>query len=354
MTGTMAVMDDATSAGAVGPEDLANLSGAQKAAIVLLKLGRDRSAKILRLLGEGDLARITAEIMQAEAVSREEADASVIEFATMAKANDHLAAGGIARARELLEASLGVEQATEILDNLRASMGHSPFDFLLRSETRQVVNVLGGEHPQTVALVLAHLTPEYASEVLSGLAPDMQREVSIRIAQLEQSSPEVIAQLERMLQRRLGANMNRATVDRTDGVQMLIDILNRSDRATERSIFEGLEEHAAELADHVRARMFVFEDIATLEDRAIQLILREIESRELAMALKGVRDDVKDKIKGNMSSRAAQNIDEEISLLGPVRMSDVEAAQGAVVAAIRALEETGQIVVSRGTDEFVE
>jgi flagellar motor switch protein FliG len=334
---------------------LEHLSGAQKAAIVLLKLGRERSAKILRMLPEHELTRVTAEIVQAQSIKRNEVDASLIELATIARANDQLATGGIGRARDLLEASLGHEQADEIMASMQASIGRAPFDFLLRIEPRQVVSVLAKEHPQTVAVILAHLLPEQASGLLSGLDADMQRDVSIRLARLELTSPDVIEHLEANLRRRFGAAaMNRSSVDRTDGVQMLIEILNRSDRATEKAIFEGLEEREAQLAEHVRSRMFVFEDIATLDDRSIQLVLRNVETAELAMALKGVRDIVKDKIKNNMSTRAGQNLDEEIMLLGPVRAQNVEEAQGAVVKAIRTLEETGQLVISRGTDEFVE
>ena len=333
---------------------LDHLSGAQKAAIVLLKLGRDRSAKILKLLGDHEVTRVTAEIVQAQAVKREDAEASLVEFAMLAKANDQLATGGVDRARELLEASLGEERAAEILDNLRVSMARAPFEFLRKMDPRQVLNFLSGEHPQTVALVLAHMPPDHASTVLGGLDEDMQRDVSIRIAKLEQTSPEVIAQMESVLERRFGATGQNRNVHRADGVQTLIDILNRSDRATERSIFEGLEAYEAELADHVRSRMFVFEDIVTLDNRAVQLILRQVDSKELATALKGVRPEVKDKITQNMSERAAQNLNEEIALLGPVRMKSVEEAQGAIVRTIRSLEESGQIVVSRGAEEFVD
>jgi flagellar motor switch protein FliG len=333
---------------------LDHLTGAQKAAIVLLKLGRDRAAQIMRLLGERDVTRVTAEIVQAQAIKREDAEASIIEFAMLAKANDALATGGVDKARDFLEASLGEERASEILAGLREAMAKAPFEFLRRTDPRQVMNFLAGEHPQTVALVLAHLPPDQASIVLGGLEERMQRDVSIRIARLEQISPEVIAQLEHMLERRFGASANQIKVDRADGVQTLIDILNRADRATERAIFEGLEQHESELVDQIRARMFVFEDIVTLDDRAIQMILRQVESRELATALKGTKGEVRDKIKRNMSERAAINLEEEISMLGSVKLSTVEEAQGTIVRTIRALEESGQIVVSRGNDEYVE
>lgn len=331
-----------------------HLTGSQKAAIVLLKLGRDRAAKIMKLLGDREVTRVTAEIVRAQMVKREEADASLLEFAMMLKANDQIATGGVERAREMLEASLGEERATEILDNLRVSLAKAPFEFLRKTDARQVLNFLSGEHPQTVALVLAHMPPEQSSIVLGGFDEEMQRDVSVRIARLEPTAPEVIAQMESVLERRFGATMQQSKVDRADGVQTLVDILNRSDRATERSIFEGLEAAEEVLAEQVRSRMFVFEDIVSLDDRSIQLILRQVEAKELATALKGVRSEVKSKITDNMSERAALNLEEEISLLGPVRMKTVEEAQGAIVRSIRALEESGQIVISRGGEEFVD
>jgi flagellar motor switch protein FliG len=339
---------------AIQIQQASHLTGAQKAAIVLLKLGRDRSAKIMKLLGEREVTQVTAEIVQAQSVKREEADASLLEFATILKANDQLATGGVERARDLLEASLGHERAAEILDNLRVSMAKAPFEFLRKTDARQVLNFLSGEHPQTVALVLAHMPPEQSSIVLGGLDEETQRDVSVRIARLEPTSPEVIAQMESVLERRFGATMHQSNVSRADGVQTLIDILNRSDRATERSIFEGLEAEEEELAEHVRSRMFVFEDIVSLDDRAVQLILRQVDTKELATALKGVKPEVKGKISQNMSERAAQNLEEEIALLGPVRMKTVEEAQGVIVRAIRALEESGQIVITRGGEEFVD
>ncbi len=347
--------DSADSDGVPERRSIDHLTGAQKAAIVLLKLGRERSASILRLLGEREVTEVTAEIVHAQAVTREDAEASLLEFATMAKANDHLASGGVERARDLLEASLGPERANEILEGLQVTAGQEPFEFLRKTDARQVINFLAGEHPQTVALVLANLPAECASPILGGLEEEMQREVSIRVAKLEQTSPAVIAQMEAMLEARFGnAKGNRPSLDAADGVQRLVDILNRSDRSTERAIFDALDEHEADLAENVRARMFVFEDIVTLDDRAIQLLLREVDARELATALKGVRPETKEKVTKNMSERAAKNLEEEIQLLGPVRMTTVEEAQTGIVAQIRALEESGQIVVSRGSEEFVD
>ncbi len=331
-----------------------NLTGAQKAAILLLKLGQEHSAKVLKLLGDSEVTEITAEIVRAQQIKKEDSDDTLTEFATLVVAGDHLQAGGLHTAQALLDAAMGPVRAAEIIENLKMTMVKAPFEFLKNADPRQILNFLSSEHPQTIALVLAHVNPDIASMVVGGLPEELQRDVSIRIATLDQSSPEVIAMLEAQLEKRLSSVVkSQSNQSVADGVQTLIEILNRSDRATERSIFEGLEHHNEELADEVRSRMFVFEDIVTLDDRAVQLVLRQVDTKELATALKGVRAEVKLKIMRNMSERAAQNLDEEIVLLGAVKMKTVEEAQGAIVRVIRALEESGQVVVTRGTDEYV-
>ena len=332
----------------------AELTGAQKAAILLLKLGEGHSSKVLKLLGDAEVTQITAEIVKAQTIRKEDSDLALTEFAALVVAGDHVSSGGLAAAQKLLEASLGEHRAGEILESLKQSLTKAPFEFLRNADPRQILNFLSSEHPQTIALVLAHVNPDIASMVVGGLPEDLQRDVSVRIATLDQSSPEVISMLEGQLERRLSSVVKSQSSDAAaDGVQTLIEILNRSDRATERSIFEGLEHHNEELADEVRSRMFVFEDIVTLDDRAVQLVLRQVDAKELATALKGVRAEVKQKIMRNMSERAAQNLEEEIVLLGAVKMKTVEEAQGAIVRVIRALEESGQVVVTRGTDEYV-
>jgi flagellar motor switch protein FliG len=331
----------------------AQLSGAQKAAILMLSLGSENSAKVMSLLGEGEVTQITAEIVKAGQISRDESTTTLEEFATLLVAGGHVASGGPEAARGMLEAALGAERAASILEGLYQSMVKGPFDFLKNADPRQILNFLSAEHPQTIALVVAHAHPDIAAQVVGGLPEDVQRAVSVRIAMLEPSSPEVIAQVEAMLERRLSSSVKNQETSVADGVQTLIEILNRSDRATERSIFEGLDDHNGELADEVRSRMFVFEDIVTLDDRSVQLVLRQVEAKELATALKGVKPEVRDKIMRNMSERAAQNLGEEITLLGPVKMKTVEESQGGIVRVIRALEESGQIVITRGADEYV-
>jgi flagellar motor switch protein FliG len=335
---------------AISPSEL---TGAQKAAILLMKIPQEHASKVLKLLGDNEVTQITAEIVKAKAIRKEDSDQALTEFAALVVAGDHLASGGLATAQAMLEASLGVARASEIIENLKQSLVKAPFEFMKNADPRQILNFLSAEHPQTIALVLAHVNADLASMVVGGLPEELQRDVSIRIATLDQSSPEVIALLESQLERRLSSVVKSNNQTVADGVQTLIEILNRSDRATERSIFEGLEHHNEELADEVRSRMFVFEDIVTLDDRAVQLVLRQVDTKELATALKGVRVEVKQKIMRNMSERAAQNLDEEITMLGAVKMKTVEEAQGAIVRVIRALEESGQVVVTRGTDEYV-
>ncbi|HEY7135165.1 MAG TPA: flagellar motor switch protein FliG [Acidimicrobiia bacterium] len=330
-----------------------HLSGAQKAAVLLMQVGTERSSKVLRLLREQEVSQIMAEVARLDTVKAEAVDAVMSEFNELRSARAHVAQGGFDRARELLEESLGEDKAREILESLGATIVKAPFEFLRRADPRQVLTYLQDEHPQTIALVLAHLTADSGAMVLSALPEELQRDVARRLATMDRTSPEVIAQIEAVLEPKLSSIVQQQDMSTVGGVQALVDILNRSDRATERLIFEGLERDNPDLADEVRSRMFVFEDIVGLDDRSVQLILRQVDSKELAVALKGVAPNVRDKIMRNMSERASSNLAEEIELLGPMRLKTVEEAQGAVVRVIRALEEAGQIVVSRSNEEFV-
>jgi flagellar motor switch protein FliG len=333
----------------------AELSGTQKAAILLMCMGRERAGRVMKMMRESEVEEIATEIARQQIVKKNDADSVLVEFSTIAQARESYASGGVEVAKELLQASLGAERAQELIDRLAASIAEAPFEFLRKADPRQVLSFLRDEHPQTIALVMAHMHPNQASLVLGGLPEDVQREVSVRIAKLDRTSPEVVSHIESALARKFSTVVSNQSQDATsqDGLQLLVDILNRSDRATERSIFEGLETSSADLADAVRSRMFVFEDIVQLDDKAIQLILRQVDVKQLAVALKGVRVEVKTKIIKNMSERAGQNLEEEIVLLGPVRMKQVEEEQVAIVRVIRALEEQGQLVLARGGDEFV-
>jgi flagellar motor switch protein FliG len=229
-----------------------------------------------------------------------------------------------------------------------------PFQFLHRADPAQLRSFIIDEHPQVIALVLAHMTPDKASLLLSGLAPDMQADVAHRIAVMDRTSPAIIKAVESTLERRLSSMLQPSESSRVGGLEPLVNIINRSDRSTERQIVEGLEALDPMLADEVKSKMFMFEDVVTLEDRSIQLVLREVDSAELALALKGVPDAVRDKITKNLSERAATNLIEEVELLGTVRLRQVEEAQQNIIRIIRRLEEQGQIMVRRGSDdEFV-
>jgi flagellar motor switch protein FliG len=267
----------------------------------------------------------------------------------------HAGSGGMAYARELLEASLGSERANLILDRLQASMTDMPFNFLSHADPRQLLTYVQHEHPQTIALVLAHIPSAMGSSILGGLPPDMQSDVAHRIAVMDRTSPDVIRQVEQALQRKLSMVLQPDELSTVGGLEPLIDIINRSDRTTERLILEALEARSPEIAEEIRRRMFMFEDIVNLDDRSVQLVLRQVEPADLATALKGVADEVRDKVTGNLSERGRDNLLEEIDLLGPVKVKMVEESQQKIVAVIRSLEDSGQIEIQRGgeADELI-
>ncbi len=328
-------------------------TGTQKAAILIMQAGKDRAAAVLRSLREQEVAEIMAEVARLHHLEVNEIEEVLSEFSDIHTARAHVAQGGYQTARELLEASFGGSKADEILDNLGVTMVAAPFEFLRRADTRQVLTYLQDEHPQTIALVLAHMHSDAAAMVLSALPEEQQRDVALRIAKMDRTSPEVIEQVEAILERKLSTVIQQSDFAQAGGLQTLVDILNSSDRATERLILEGLETQDAELADEVRNRMFVFEDIVQLDDRAVQMVLRSVDAKELAVALKGVDQKVRNKVMKNMSERAAANLAEEIQLLGPIKLKTVEEAQASIVRVIRTLEEAGQIDMSRGGDELV-
>jgi flagellar motor switch protein FliG len=336
-------------------DPLSRLTGSQKAAIFLLQMGKDRSTKVLQAMRDTEVEELMTEIARLDGVDADTSDAVLDEFRDLAAARRYFTQGGMSFAAEVLEASMGTGKARDLMDRLSASLVEMPFEFLRRADPRQILSFLQDEHPQTISLVIAHMHPDHAAMVLGGLSEQLQADVAMRVATMDRTSPEVISQVEQVLERRLSSVIQSSDMSAAGGVQPLVDILNRSDRATERLILEGLETKDAELAEEVRSRMFVFEDITTLDDRSVQLVLREVDAKQLAVALKGVRDDVRTKIMRNMSTRASTNLSEEIDLLGPVRLKTVEEAQGDIVRVIRALEEAGQIVITRGAggDEFV-
>jgi flagellar motor switch protein FliG len=330
------------------------LSGVQKAAVLLVHLGRERSSKIIARLGGPELEELTAEIVRLRSVPPDVVRDVVAEFHEMARSDNRLVTGGLSYAQTLLESSLGKDRASRVLDRVAEASVESPFMFLHKADPQQILGVLTGEHPQTIAVVLAHLRPEQSSLILSGLERETQADIAHRIATMGRLDPDIVRNLEQVLYGRTSTVLTTTSDDAVGGVDPLVEIINKADRSTERSILEGLDALDRELAEEIRGRLFVFEDITGLEDRAVQLVLRQVDGTDLARALKGVTEEVRGKVLSNMSERASQNLVEEIELMGRVRLSEVEEAQAKVVQAIRALEESGQIVISRGgDDEFV-
>ena len=322
--------------------------------MLLVQLGKEKSAAVLKSLRESEVEEVLGEIARLKGVPSETVDAVFAEFQTLASARRYYAQGGMDFAREVLEATLGADRAKELLDRMKASLVEMPFEFLRRADARQVLSFLQDEHPQTVALVLAHMSAEQAAIVLSGMPSDLQADVAHRVAVMETTSPDVVRRVEAILERKLSSVLQSTDASAAGGLKPLVDIINHADRATERLILEGLERRDPALAEEVRSQMFMFEDITTLDDRSVQLVLRSVDSKELATALKGVSQDVRGKIMANVSERAAANLADEIDLLGAVRLSTVEEAQAKIIATIRSLEESGQILLSRGDrDEYV-
>jgi flagellar motor switch protein FliG len=327
------------------------ISGVRKAAIMLVQMGKDQSAKIMSQLRDTEVEELTAEIMRLGPIDGITADVVLEEFATMARANRYLHQGGMAFAREVLEATIGRDAAEALVARLTAAAQDVPFGFLQSADPRQVLSFLQDEHPQTIALVLAHMPATLASQILSGLAGELQADVAHRIAVMDRTAPDIIRQVESTLERKLSSVLQPSDLSTVGGLMPLVDIINRADRATERLIMEGLTAKDPELAETIRSKMFMFEDITTIDDRGIQLVLRQVETNDLATALKGVREDVREKVTRNLSERAAENLIEEIETLGAVRISQVEESQAKIIQAIRTLEESGQIVISRGDDD---
>ncbi len=324
------------------------LTARQKAAALLITLGPEVSGDILKHLGNSeDIEALTLEVANLGKLSHETTEEILEEFYHMIQANRYISSGGVQYARALLARALGAERAEEILQRLSESLVALPFEFIRQADPTQVLNFIQAEHPQTIALILAYMKPQQAAVVLSGLPGDLQTDVATRIAQMDRTNPAVLREVEKVLERKFSAVMSQDFTN-AGGVKAVVEVLNRVDRGTERTILESLEEHNPDLADEIKKLMFVFEDIVILDDRSIQRVLREIDSKELALALKGANEEVKSRIFKNMSERMGKMIRDELDYMGPVRVRDVEEVQQKIVASIRTLEERGEIVISRG------
>jgi flagellar motor switch protein FliG len=330
--------------------DITSLNGAQKAALVLLQLGREQSAAVLSAMGDEEVETLMSEIARMGRVPDDVVQAVMDEFIE-GTAGSVYTAGGMGFVRDVLTRGLSADRAEALLERIQDPV--QPFSWILGADRRQVVTFLSEEHPQTIALVLVHLPPGTAADLLSQLAADLQGDVARRIIVMERPAPHVAHIVETELAKRLNSHSRGRSTSPAGGIQPLVNILNRATPSTENRVLTLLDDAAPDLSQEVRRHLFVFTDITKLDDRAIQLIMREVLTADLAMALKGASEDVRDKIMHNLSERAATNLAEEVELLGPVRMQQVEEARDVVIKAIRALEEAGSLVVSRGADDLV-
>lgn len=323
------------------------MSGLQKAAILLIALGPEKSAMIFKHLKEEEIEELTLEIANTRSVTPQVKEEIIDEFYQVCLAQQYIAEGGIGYAKELLEKALGSEKAMDVIGKLTASLQVKPFEFVRKTDASQLLNFIQDEHPQTIALILSYLPPSQAALIISALPPDRQADVAKRIAVMDRTSPDIVKEVEKVLESKLSSLVNQ---DYTiiGGVDAVVDILNTVDRGTEKHIMESLEIEEPELADEIRKKMFVFEDILLLDDRAIQRVLRDVENADLELALKNTTEEVQNVIYKNLSKRLAAMIKEDMDFMGPVRMKDVEEAQQKIVAVIRKLEDAGEIVISRG------
>lgn len=328
-----------------------NLTGIQKAAILLITLGADISAGVLKgKFTDEEVEKISQEISLFENVPVEIQKGVIEEFIQLTQARDYLLRGGFNYARDVLEKAVGQQKAVEILERVSVTIQKVPFSNLRRTEAKHLYNFIRDEHPQTIALVLTYIHPEQASIILASLQPEIQADVARRIAIIERIAPEVVKEVEAVLEKKLSVVVTQQD-QQTGGIKSLVNILNRVDRSTEKTILEELETNDPELADEIRKLMFVFEDIVKLHDAAIQRVLREVDQKDLAKAMRGSNEDVKNRIYKNMSKRAADMLREEIQFMGPVRLRDVEDAQQRIVQIIRRLDEAGEIIIARGGED---
>jgi flagellar motor switch protein FliG len=320
-------------------------SGLRKAAVLLLTLDQEASAALLKQVPQRAVEEITRELAGMGAVEESMRDEVLQEFYRMAVAQTWTREGGLDYAKTLLGKSLDPKEADRVLQQISQSVRKTPFAFLQKADSQNLLTFIQDEHPQTIALIVSHLSFHQASEVLAGLPTPKQIEVVKRVANMDQTNPEVISEVERGLEMRL-SNMLGQSFDQTGGVETIAEMLNLVDRTTEKSIMEGLEAEDPDLVEEIRRLMFVFEDILLVNDKGIQSVLKEIDNDELALALKTASDELKDKVFGNMSDRAAQLIKEDMEFMGPVRVADVESAQQRIVDVVRRLEDAGEIIIS--------
>ncbi len=330
----------------------AKLTGEQKAAILLVSLGPEVSAEVFKEMKEETVEQVSLHIANLKKVSPQERDQVMEECYQISMAEEYISQGGVDYAREILERALGDQKAVEIINRLQGALQMTPFDFIKRTDPQQLLNFIQNEHPQTIALILAHLTSDHAATILSALPTEVQVDVAARIAIMDRATPDIIMEIEKVLERSI-ASVFTQELTAAGGVRSVAEVLNRVDRSTEKAIMEKLEETNPELADEIKRLMFVFDDILLIDDRSIQRILRDVDQKDLVLALKGAGEEVKTKILKNMSARARAMIQEDMEVMGPVRLKATEEAQQKIVNVIRQLEEMGEIVIARGGEEEI-
>jgi flagellar motor switch protein FliG len=327
------------------PRPTIKLPGREKAAVLLVSLGPERAADVFKHLKDEEIEALSLEMAKTRQIPADTSEAVWQELVETVMAEAYVAEGGVEYAREVLERSLGADRASELIGRLSATIERRPFEFLRRSSPEQIFAFLRNEAPQTVAVVIANLHTMLAAEVLAQLPPEQQAEVALRVGTMTEISPDVTREVQKL------SNVVTQEYSSAGGVKSLAEILNQSDRTTERNVLDSLAEASSELADEVRMLLFTFEDIVKLDDRSIQLVLKDVDAKDLGLALRGVGDEVKERIFGNMSERGAEMLREEMEFQPAQKRSVVEEAQGRIVAAIRRLEESGAIIISRGGDQ---
>ena len=328
------------------------LSGKQKAALLLISLGPEVSASVYKHLSEEEIERLTLEISGVKKVESAVKENIIEEFHNIALAQDYITQGGIGYAKTVLEKALGPDQAQAILNRLTSSLQARPFDFARKADPSQIFNFIQNEHPQTIALILSYLDPTQAGIILSSLPQEVQADIAKRIAVMDSTSPEVISEIESVLERKLSSTVTQDYTE-TGGIDAVVEVLNGVDRQTEKTILDALEIQDPELAEEIKKRMFVFEDIVTLDNRSIQRVIRDCENEDLLLSMKVSSDEVKEIIFRNMSQRMVETFREEMEIMGPVRLRDVEDAQSRIVAVTRRLEDAGEIIIARGGGDDV-
>ena len=332
---------------------ISNMSGREKIAILMVALGNEIAAEVYKRLDDTTIELITLEIANLRKITPDLKLEVMKEAQEILMAREFMARGGVEYARDVLERALGPERAQNLLTRITASLQVRPFDFMRHTDAQQVLSFIQGEHPQTIALILSYLEAPQAAMIISGLPAVMQAEVAKRIAKMDRITPEVLREVERVLERKLSTVMGQ-DFTLAGGIDAVVAIINSADRGTERNIMEYLEENDPELAEEIKKRLFVFEDIIRLDDRSLQRVLREVDMKELGLALKGATEELRGKFFKNMSKRAAEMLQEDMDYMGPVRVKDVEDSQQKVVNVVRSLEEAGEIIIaSGGEDELV-